>query len=57
VLDAVTATPSEIRHALLAVLQDPACRAAAEAVRAEVAALPGPERAAELLEGLVVPDR
>jgi len=51
-LDAVTATPAEIREALVAVLHDPAPRAAAEALRAEVAGLPGPERAAELLEEL-----
>ena len=49
-LDAVTATPAEVEAAVLAVLHDPAYRAAAEGVRAEVAALPGPERAAALLE-------
>ncbi len=51
-LDAVTATPAELKQALDAVLQDRSYRVAAEAVRAEVAALPGPERAAEELEGL-----
>ena len=51
-LDAVTATPAEVSRALLAVLHDPAYRVAAEAVRAEVAALPGPEHAAVLLERL-----
>ena len=51
-LDAVTATPGEVREALVAVLEDPSYRAAAEAVRAEVAALPGPGRAAEELERL-----
>ena len=49
-LDAVTATPAEVEVAVLAVLHDPAYRVAAEGVRAEVAALPGPERAAVLLE-------
>ena len=51
-LDAVTATPDQVREALADVLADPACRVAAEALRAEVAALPGPERAAEELERL-----
>ena len=51
-LDAVTATPAEVREAVGAVLQDPSYRVAAEALRAEVAALPGPDRAAEELEGL-----
>ena len=51
-LDAVTATPADVRAALLAVLQDPSYRVAAERLRAEVAALPGPERAADELERL-----
>ncbi len=45
-------TPETARRAVLAVLADPACRAAAERVRDEIAALPGPERAVELLEQL-----
>ena len=56
-LDAVTATSAEVREALVAVLEDPAHRVAAEALRAEVAALPGPERAAEELEALGRPRR
>jgi MGT family glycosyltransferase len=55
VLDAVTATPADVRAALVALLQDPSYRIAAEGVRAEVAALPGPERAAECLEVLARP--
>ncbi len=51
-LDAVTATSDEIREALHAVLHEPAYRHAAARLRAEVAALPGPEHAAELLERL-----
>jgi MGT family glycosyltransferase len=51
-LDAVTATPAEVREALLAVLQEPSYRLAAEAIRAEVVGLPGPGHAAELLEQL-----
>ena len=54
-LDAVTATPDDVREALQAVLQEPSYRVAAEALRAEVAALPGPERAARELERLAVP--
>lgn len=52
-LDAVTASPLDVRDAVGAVLDDPSYRAAAEAVRAEVASLPGPEAAAEELELLV----
>jgi UDP:flavonoid glycosyltransferase YjiC (YdhE family) len=52
-LDAVTATPAEVRAAVCAVLEDPSYRRAAEVVRAEVAALPGPERAVEEIERLV----
>lgn len=52
-LDAVTARPADVRKALAAVHREPSYRTAAEALRAEVAALPGPERAAEELEALV----
>jgi MGT family glycosyltransferase len=52
-LDAVTATPAEVRAAVCDVLEVPSYRRAAEAVRAEVASLPGPERAVEELERLV----
>jgi UDP:flavonoid glycosyltransferase YjiC (YdhE family) len=51
-LDPATATPAEVREALVAVLEDPSYRSAAEAVRSEVAALPGAGRAAEELERL-----
>lgn len=51
-LDAVTATPAEVRDAVAGVLQDESCREAAERLRAQAAALPGPERAAEELERL-----
>jgi UDP:flavonoid glycosyltransferase YjiC (YdhE family) len=54
-LDAGTATPADVREAVGAVLEDPAPRLAADALRAEVAVLPGPERAAEELERLVRP--
>ena len=45
-------TPAGARQAVLAVLADPAYRAAAERIRDEMAALPGPEYAVELLERL-----
>jgi MGT family glycosyltransferase len=51
-LDAVHATPAEIRDAVTTVLGDPAHRAAAERVRDEIAALPGPEHAVALLSRL-----
>ena len=54
VLDAVTATPADVRAALSEVLTVPAFRLAAEALRAEVAALPGAERAADELELLAL---
>lgn len=53
-LDAVTAAPADVREALEDVLQEPSYRLAAEVLRAEVEALPGPERAAEELEALAV---
>ncbi|XVV02184.1 glycosyltransferase [Actinosynnema sp. CA-248983] len=52
-LDPVTATPAEVRATVADVLADPAHRRAAERLRDELAALPGPEHAADLLEGLV----
>jgi UDP:flavonoid glycosyltransferase YjiC (YdhE family) len=52
VLDALTATPAEIRGAVSALLEDPAPRAAAERLRDEIAALPGPEHAVARLEVL-----
>jgi UDP:flavonoid glycosyltransferase YjiC (YdhE family) len=45
-------TPETARQAVLAVLGDPACRAAAARLRDEIAALPGPEHAVTLLERL-----
>jgi UDP:flavonoid glycosyltransferase YjiC (YdhE family) len=52
VLDAVRCTPAMVRDAVAAVLADPACRRAAEAVRAEIAALPDAAHAVALLERL-----
>jgi Erythromycin biosynthesis protein CIII-like, C-terminal domain len=56
VLDAVRATPEDVREAVSAVLRDPRYRAAAEHVRDEIRALPGPEHAVRLLERLVEAD-
>jgi len=52
VLDAVDATPEDVREAAAAVLADPSYRQAAERLRAELLALPGPEHAIALLERL-----
>ena len=52
VLDAVTATPEAVREAVSVVLSDPAYRSAAELIRDEIAALPGPAHAVTLLERL-----
>lgn len=52
VLDAVTATPEAVREAVSVVLSDPAYRSAAERIRDEIAALPGPAYAVTLLEQL-----
>jgi UDP:flavonoid glycosyltransferase YjiC (YdhE family) len=49
-LDAVTATPGDVREAVSAVLADPSYRRAAERLRDEIAVLPGPEHAVTLLE-------
>lgn len=54
-LDATAATPSDVRDAVVAVLSSASYRSAAERVRAEVAALPGPEHAIDLLESLISP--
>jgi UDP:flavonoid glycosyltransferase YjiC (YdhE family) len=51
-LDAVEATPEEVRGAVAGVLADPAHRLAAGRIRDELAALPGPESAVALLEQL-----
>jgi MGT family glycosyltransferase len=52
VLDAVRATPDDVRDAVEAVLADPGYRCATEALRDEIAALPGPESAIEPLTRL-----
>ncbi|GAB2976397.1 glycosyltransferase [Saccharothrix stipae] len=51
-LDPVGATPGDVRDAVAEVLADPGYRRAAERVRAEILALPEPERAVPLLERL-----
>lgn len=53
VLDAMAATPDDVRMALEVVLETPEYRAAAGVLRDEIAALPGPEHAVGLLERLV----
>nr|WP_309794649.1 nucleotide disphospho-sugar-binding domain-containing protein [Inquilinus ginsengisoli] len=53
VLDAVRCTPAMVRDAVAAVLADPACRRAAEAVRDEIAAMPDAAHAVTLLQRLV----
>jgi UDP:flavonoid glycosyltransferase YjiC (YdhE family) len=53
VLDAVRATPADVREAIAAVLEQPGYRAAAERLRDELAALPGIEHAVGLLEDLI----
>jgi UDP:flavonoid glycosyltransferase YjiC (YdhE family) len=57
VLDAMTATPEAIRDAVSAVLSDPTYRSAAERLRAEIDALPGPAHAVTLLERLAAERR
>jgi UDP:flavonoid glycosyltransferase YjiC (YdhE family) len=52
-LDPLRATPADVREAVSAVLADHAYRAAAERIRDEIAALPGPEHAVALLARLV----
>ena len=52
VLDAVGATQRTVREAVTGVLDDPAYRRAAEVFRDEIDALPGPQHAVRLLEGL-----
>lgn len=52
VLDVLRATRAEIGDAVRTVLEEPSYRAAAERVRAEARALPGPEHAVALLERL-----
>lgn len=52
VLDAVRATPETVRVSVSTVLTDPTYRQAAERLRDEIAAMPGPEHAVCLLERL-----
>ena len=53
VLGAIDATPAAIRLAAATVLADPSYGRSAELIRNEIAALPGPEHALELLEQLL----
>lgn len=52
VLDVVRCAPADVRAAVERVLADPSYRAAAQRVRDEVAALPGPQAAVAALEAL-----
>ncbi|MDH6576928.1 glycosyltransferase [Kitasatospora sp. MAP5-34] len=52
VLDPVTVTPDEVHATVSAVLADQNYRRAAERIRDEINALPGPEQTIPLLEGL-----
>jgi UDP:flavonoid glycosyltransferase YjiC (YdhE family) len=57
VLDAMRATPNEVRDAVAAVLADATYTRAAEHLRDELAALPGPDHAVMLLERLAAERR
>ncbi len=57
VLDPIGATPGSVRAAVSDVLADPRYRWAAECMRDEFAALPGPAHAVRLLERLAVEQR
>jgi UDP:flavonoid glycosyltransferase YjiC (YdhE family) len=57
VLDAIRATPDTVREAVAAVLADPTYRRAAERLRDEIAAQPGPAQAVTLLERLATERR
>ncbi len=57
VLDAVKATPDTVREAVSNALADPTYRRAAERLRDEIAALPGPPHAVTLLERLAAEKR
>jgi UDP:flavonoid glycosyltransferase YjiC (YdhE family) len=52
-LDVMRLTPADVRAAVVAVLGEPRYRAAAERVRDEIAALPGPVEAVARLEALI----
>lgn len=53
VLDTLRANPADVRDAVASVLDDPSYRRAAERLRDEIAALPGPAEALKLIEALV----
>jgi hypothetical protein len=53
VLDALEATPGDVRAGVVAVLEEPGYRRQAERMRAEIAGLPEPASALPLLERLV----
>ncbi|HET6173674.1 MAG TPA: glycosyltransferase [Gaiellales bacterium] len=57
VLDAVRATPEQVLEAVSVALLDPVCRRAAQQMRDEIAALPGPVHAVALLERLATERR
>jgi MGT family glycosyltransferase len=57
VVEPPSLTPDSIRAAVRAVLDDPGYRTAAATFRDEMLALPGPDRAVELLCGLAAGDR
>ena len=57
VLDVMTVTPDSARAAAAEMLADPAYRRAAERIRTEAAALPGPAHAVTLLERLAAERR
>jgi len=57
VLDAVRATPGDVREAVSIMLLDRSYRLAAERMRDEIAALPGPAHAVALLERLAAERR
>ena len=56
-LDVIAATPADVRAAVTTLLSEPAYRRAAERVRDEIAALPGPDHALLLLERLAAERR
>jgi UDP:flavonoid glycosyltransferase YjiC (YdhE family) len=57
VLDAISTTPDAVGEAVAAVLVEPTYRSAAERMRDEIAALPGPVHALSLLERLAAAKR
>jgi UDP:flavonoid glycosyltransferase YjiC (YdhE family) len=57
VFDAIDLTPEGVREAVAGMLTDPTYRANAQRIRDEIAALPGPEHAVELLDRLVAERR